>query len=142
MKITVVTGQRKAKLEKYYDDANISGQRCFFPETIEGIHPLDLKDRITDKCDMYAAMDGDLVIFTYSEIVNDTIRLWALKNDRLDTVEYIAVLNSGEMNHYKLGKYGSLNCEDAEIFNSTTIILNDIMDLVLELIDKESENAA
>lgn len=142
MKITIVTGQRKAKLEKYYKDKNIPGQRCFFPETIEGIHPLDLKDRIADKCDMYAAMDNDLVIFTYSEIVNDTIRLWALKNNRLDAVEYVAVLDNGEMNRYKLGKYGSLNCEDAEIFDSAMVIFGEIMDLVLEILDKESENAA
>lgn len=142
MKITVVTGQRKVKLEKYYDDVNISGQRCFFPETIEGIHPLDLRDRITDKCDMYAAMDRDLVIFTYSEIVNDTIRLWALKNNRLDAVEYMVVLNSGEMNHCKLDKNGDFNCEYAEIFDSAMVIFGEIMDLVLEILDKESENAA
>lgn len=131
MKITVVTGQRKAKLEKYYKDKNIPGQRCFFPETIEGIHPLDLKDRIADKCDMYAAMDNDLVIFTYSEIVNDTIKLWALKNNRLDAVEYVAVLDNGEMNRYKLGKYGGFNCNYAEIFDCATVIFNEIMDLVL-----------
>ena len=140
MKITIVTGQRKAKLEEYYDDVNIPGQRCFFPETIEGIHPLDLKDRITDKCDMYAAMDGDLVIFTYSEIVNDTIRLWALKNNRLDVVEYVLVLNNGEMNRYKLGKYGDFDCEYPEIFD--TDVVDEIIDLVLEILDKESENAA
>lgn len=142
MKITVVTGQRKAKLEKYYEDKNIPGQRCFFPETIESIHPLDLKDRIIDKCDMYAAMDNDLVIFTYSEIVNDTIKLWALKNKRLDVVEYVTVLDNGEMKHYKLSKYGELDCENAEIFDSSMVILNEIIDLVLEIIDKKSENAA
>ena len=142
MKITIVTGQRKAKLEKYYKDKNIPGQRCFFPETIEGIHPLDLKDRIADKCDMYAAMDNDLVIFTYSEIVNDTIKLWALKNNRLDAVEYVAVLDNGEMSRYKLDKYGSLNCEDAEIFDSSMVIFNEIIDLVSEILDEESENAA
>ncbi len=138
MKITVVTGQRKAKLEKYYNDVNIPGQRCFFPETIEGIHPLDLKDRIIDKCDMYAAMDNDLVIFTYSEIVSDTIKLWALKNNRLDAVEYVTVLDNGEINRYKLGKYGDFSCEYAEILDSTNVIFNEFMDLILEIMDREN----
>lgn len=127
MKITIVTGQSKAYyLSRFYKDESIPGGRYFFPENLRDIHPYDLMDRVMWVCDSYFKSNIDIAVFTYSKIVFDAIRLWAVKNKCTESVECISLMRNGDIVTSGLTKKGELLKQVKEIFDHDSFVSNEL----------------
>lgn len=132
MKITIISGQNGCyHLDKFYEDESIVGQRYFFPEITgaDMLQAYDTMEKVTEKCDMYLNLRKSLVIFTYSKVVLDSVRLWAVKNKCCDIVRCMNLLKNGEVTISKLDKNGELNHPQEGVFDFDQYVENELLQL-------------
>ena len=120
MKITIISGQNRCyHLNKFYKDESIEGQRYFFPEIVgsDMLQAYDTMERVVEKCDMYLKLRRSLVIFTYSKVVLDSVRLWAVKNKCTYAVECLCLLQNGDITKSRLSPTGEFEHMKEGIFD-------------------------
>ena len=132
MKITIISGQSKYyHLDKFYKDESIEGQRYFFPEIVgaDMLQEYDIMEKVMEKCDIYLKRRQSLVIFTYSKVVLDSVRVWAVKNKCCDIVRCVNLLKNGETSISKLDKNGELIHPQEGVFDFERYVENELQQL-------------
>ena len=116
MKIKVITGQRGIDIEK--SACKFQGTTITFPET-QNCHSYDLCEDIMRTLQEFYEENRDLIIFTYSEVVLDSVRLWVARNS-FEYTECINVLSdkNGEMEKWIDG-----------VFDIKRIILKELFEI-------------
>lgn len=132
MEITIISGQSKYyHLDKFYKDESIEGQRYFFPEIVgaDMLQEYDIMEKVMEKCDIYLKRRQSLVIFTYSKVVLDSVRVWAVKNKCCNSIKCMSLLSSGEVSITKLDKNGELNHPQKGVFDFDQYVANELLRL-------------
>ena len=107
MEIKVISGQRNANIEKALKKLNIDN--CIEYPEVEIIHNYDLSEKIMKLCDdFYNIKKTDLIVITYSEIVVNSIRLWAIRTGHIDLFTMITVMDDGKIKETKMDESGEL----------------------------------
>ena len=125
MKIKVITGQRGIDIEK--SACKFQGTTITFPET-QNCHPYDLCEDIMRTLQEFYEENRDLIIFTYSEVVLDSVRLWVARNS-FEYTECINVLSDGNIVNVSIDKNGEMEKWIDGVFDIKRIILKELFEI-------------
>lgn len=105
MKIVIISGQKNADIQKALQKLNLND--CIqYPES-EILHNYDLSEKVMELCDACHTQNRDLKIITYSEIVVNSARLWAIRTNNIGLFKMVSVMVMG-----KPGKLKWMNPEN------------------------------
>ena len=106
MKIVIISGQKNADIQKALQQLNLND--CIqYPES-EILHNYDLSEKVMELCDACHTQNRDLKIITYSEIVVNSARLWAIRTNNIGLFKMVSVMDNGETRETKMDESGEL----------------------------------
>ena len=139
MRIIIISGQRNADIQKALQQLNLND--CIqYPES-EILHNYDLSEKVMELCDACHTQNRDLKIVTYSEIVVNSARLWAIRTNNIGLFKMVSVMDNGETRETKMDESGELIKWEDGVFDIQQLLLSEIFKakLKLKINDKTKE---